>query len=102
MAARACFSPMISRKGNATATPEAPRNTVRLFRWKPWEGFHSFPRSGFGEASSPAPTRSSWKRFMDTSSFHQALGESRQGYVTEQQLLEAQGRATKARVDRID
>ena len=29
-----------------------------LSRWKPWEGFHSFPRSGSGGPSPPPPTRS--------------------------------------------
>jgi hypothetical protein len=31
-----------------------------LLLWKPWEGFHTFPRSGFGGLSPPPPTRWLW------------------------------------------
>ena len=40
------------------ATSQGPRreNSPHC-RWKPWEGFHAFPRSGSGGQSPPTPTR---------------------------------------------
>jgi hypothetical protein len=53
------FSPVAVCRGGI-ANPLSSRGRpprARRCRWKPWEGFHTFPRYGFGGQSPPAPTR---------------------------------------------
>jgi len=47
--------------------PGRPRRERKSLSWKPWQGFHTFPRSGSGRQSPPSPPRSALRATMTSS-----------------------------------